>query len=250
MNRFLRIVLVATSALLAGTMSAYAQLPQRFHDSLGRPPDNENAGLAIEQVGVLLYPSSMLYQAIYSGEARVVISVDEKGMLTDYLVTGYTEEEFAKAAVMAIKRWKYQPALVRGEPRLSRAEVIFEFRDRGVIVSSLPGAMVQRVLSSAYGQRYAYAPCQLRELDQIPTPIHVVSPAIEASKTAHEVTVGFFIDEEGKVRMPAVNRSSADDYYAAAAVAAVEQWRFNPPLRKGRPVLVYAEQVFNYLPKS
>jgi TonB family protein len=249
MNRLLSIALVTILALLAGATIARAQLAQRLHDPLVRSQDGDNAGIAIDQVGVLPYPSSMLYEGIYSGEARIVISVDEKGQLNDYLVTGYTEKEFAKAAVLAIKRWKYKPALVRGDPRLSRAEVFFEFRDRGVIVSNLPGAMETRVLSSAFGQRYAYAPCQLRELDQIPTPIHVVSPAIEASSAAHEVTVGFFIDEEGKVRMPAVNRASADDYYAAAAVAAVEQWRFNPPLRKGQPVLVYAEQVFNYLPK-
>jgi outer membrane biosynthesis protein TonB len=38
--------------------------------------------------------------------------------------------------------------------------------------------------------------------------------------------------------------------YAAAAVSAVEQWRFEPPLRKGAPVLVYAQQEFSFHPKE
>lgn len=217
--------------------------------ALERP--GENAGIAMEQVGVLVYPSSMLYNGIHSGEVRIVISVDEQGKLTDYLVTGYTHQDFANSAVAAIKRWKYQPALVRGEPRMSRAEVHFEFRNKGVVVQSLPGALDGRMVLNSFGESYVYAPCRLRDLDQIPTPVQkLVDPVTKGDDRSHKVTVGFFIDEEGRTRMPAVDRSSADDFFAAAVAVAVEQWRFNPPLRKGRPVLVYAEQPFTFLPKK
>jgi len=30
----------------------------------------------------------------------------------------------------------------------------------------------------------------------------------------------------------------------------VEQWRFEPPLRKGKPVLVLVEQQFKFRPKK
>ena len=74
---------VAVLSLLAvGSVSA-----------LERP--GENAGMAMEQVGVLTYPSSMLYAGVHSGEVRIVISVDEQGKLTDYLVTGFTHQDFA-----------------------------------------------------------------------------------------------------------------------------------------------------------
>jgi TonB family protein len=79
--------------------------------------------------------------------------------------------------------------------------------------------------------------------------VQVVSPLVNFSEKAHTVTVEFYIDEQGNVRMAAVPRESAGDIYAAAAVAAVEQWRFEPPLRKGRPVLVLAQQEFNFRPK-
>lgn len=212
-------------------------------------PDG-SVGIAIDQVGVLVYPPLMLYNAIYSGEVSTVISVDENGELTDLLVTGYTDKAFADAAVAALKRWVYKPARVMGRARASRADVLFQFKDQGVIVQNLPGALEQRALTGYMQGRYIYQPCKLRELDRIPTPVHVVRPSIKSDGSKHSITVEFYIDEEGKVRMPAVAKESADDDYAAAAVTAVEQWRFEPPLRKGRPVLVYAQQEFTFHSKE
>jgi TonB family protein len=210
--------------------------------------DETDAGIAIHQTSVLVYPPMMLYNAIYYGEARVAISVNQDGKLTDYLVTGYTNQSFAEASVAALKRWSYEAARAKGKARASRADVLFIFRDRGVIVQNLPGALEQYRTFGNTQDRYTFEPCKLRELDRIPDPIHVVAPIAAKSSLVHSVTVEFYIDEEGQVRMPAVARESVDDEYAAAAVAAVEQWRFEPPLRKGRPVLVYAQQEFDFRP--
>ena len=46
-----------------------------------------------------------------------------------------------------------------------------------------------------------------------------------------------------------LQRTQADDIYAAAAVAAVEKWQFEPPLRKGQAVLVLAHQEFTFVDK-
>lgn len=233
--------------MLIGFFTAAGPLPGA---DASRTAREENSGIAINQNSVLVYPPMMLYNAIYYGEARVVISVDENGKLTDYLVTGYTNEAFAEAAVGALKRWSYESARANGQARASRADVLFIFRDRGVIVQNLPGALEQHKTFGALQDRYTFKPCKLGELDRIPNPIHVVSPVAAKSSGLHTVTVEFYIDDEGKVRMPAVARESADDIYAAAAVSAVEQWRFEPPLRKGRPVLVYAQQEFSFRPKE
>ncbi|RXK53036.1 TonB family protein [Oleiharenicola lentus] len=213
------------------------------------PASEADVGVAINQTTVLVYPPRMLYEAIYSGEARVVISVDADGDLTDCLVTGYTHKVFAEAAVDALKRWRFEPARARGIARAARTEVQFLFRDRGVIVQNLPGAMEQRMILGELRERYTFSPCKLSELDRIPNPVHVVSPVVPRTSRERHVTVAFYIDPEGRVRMPAVERDAADDEYAAAAVAAVEQWRFESPLRKGQPVLVYAEQEFKFQPK-
>jgi TonB family protein len=242
MNKILLLRACFTLTLLP--LSAVAASP------LEPSPSDADVGISIEQVGVLVFPPSMLYSGVSSGEVHTAISVDQEGKLVDYLLISYTEKAFADAAVAAIKRWKYQAARVHGRAQSSRADVIFSFRDQGVVVQSLPGAAERRVIEEMLNGRFIYRACQLRDLDRIPTPVHVVPPVFSGDSRKRTVTVGFYIDEEGKVRLPSVSRDDADDFLAAAAVEAVEKWRFEPPLRKGFPVLVYAEQEFNFTPKE
>lgn len=247
MTRIPRIVFLAILLSLIWVSPASAQGAKT---GLGqRPVDDDNVGIAIEQVGVLVYPSTMIYDGVDSGEVRAAISVDSDGNLKDCLITAYTMPEFADVVLAALKRWRYRPAKANGVPTASRSDLLFEFRNKGVVVQTLPGAMVRRAFFDALDGHYQYRPSQLRDLDRIPTPVHVVAPVANSDDQFHSVTVEFYIDEQGSVRMAAVPRESAGDVYAAAAVAAVEQWRFEPPLRKGKPVLVLVEQEFNFRPK-
>jgi outer membrane biosynthesis protein TonB len=49
--------------------------------------------------------------------------------------------------------------------------------------------------------------------------------------------------------MPAVLSADYDEL-ASLAVAAIQQWKFEPPTRKGVPVMVRAKQVFHFGPKK
>ena len=93
-----------------------------------------------------------------------------------------------------------------------------------------------------------YRPHSLKELDRIPTPIAAPSPGFPA-RFAHggagQVTVSFYIDEDGAVRLPSVDESDDPDL-AAAAIDALRNWKFEPPTWKRRPVLVRASQQFNF----
>lgn len=249
MTKAISPALILCLLAIALPVRSVADLPRS--DPMQRPAANDNAGIAIDQIGVLVYPQMMTLNAIFSGEVRVAISVDPQGNLTDYLITAYTNTGFADVVVAALKRWRYHPAKVNGRPVASRTNLQFEFRDQGVIVQTLPGAIVRQAFFNGMGldEHFAYKPSQLKDLDRIPTPVEVVSPVVVSDDKEHQVTVEFYIDEKGQVRMPAVAREAADDVFAAAAVMAVERWRFEPPMRKGRPVLVLAEQQFNFRPK-
>jgi TonB family protein len=235
------------------TLSTLLVLPALLFvaDAPARTTPADDVGIGIDQTVPVTYPATMQTRGIPTGEARVVISVDAEGRLTDCLVVGYTHEAFANEVVSAVKRWVYEPARVGGHARAASTNLIFKFSsDYSVIVEGL-GAGVETHFIPELRNRYSYAAYQLRHLDRIPTPVHVVQPSLsDLPEKPRTVIVEFYIDEEGRVRAPSVSLAEAENIYAAAAVAAVEQWRFEPPLRRGKPVLVVAKQEFRFLAKK
>jgi TonB family protein len=213
--------------------------------------------MKIIQTELTLFPHSVEILGINRGEARVAIQVDEKGNLGDQLITGYSHKAFAEAATSALKKWRYEPAWLNNEPRGVTAELTFTFESQGLTVVNLtPTSYVEIRDYELRPNSYAYSRCSLRQLDRIPTPVKVVKPGypVEASqkpRSAH-VTVTFYIDEQGRVRLPSVSPETSvnDEIFAAAAVDAVTRWEFEPPMSNGRPVLVFAQQDFNFLPEA
>lgn len=242
---------VKPALLINGLILVFLPLLARGDDVIRRiTGTGQDMGIGIEQVGVLVYPPSMTADAVFSGEARAVISVDAEGKLSDWLIIGYTQRAFAEAAAAAVQRWRYDPAIINGQRRASRAHILFEFKTQGVVVQTLPSALIRQIARPGADEHYVFQPCRLSELDRTPEPEQVVVPAVKLEGSPRSVTVEFYIDEQGRVRMPAVDREAADDLLAAASVAAVEKWRFKPPLRKGKPVLVYAQQQFDFKSKD
>jgi len=197
-----------------------------------------------------LFPPRLLQKGLTQGMVHLAINTDQEGKLVEWLVTGYTQPEFADSVVAAVKQWKFTPAELRGERVGTTIELIFQFEARGVVVSSsnlsdqLEAEMLRRI-----GAHYIYAPCSLRELDRIPTPIVTVMPIYPEELARRgvkgRVTIEFYIDEKGQVRVPSVAVED-DAVLTSLAIAALRQWRFEPPTRNGNPVLVKASQVFNF----
>jgi TonB family protein len=209
--------------------------------------------MKITQTEPVTYPIAATTLGLTTGEVQVSIQIDEKGELTDYLITGYTHKAFADRTVMALKKWHYEPAWLDGKPHSTTTDLTFSFQSQGLVVVDLTVNNIMEVrnlqLRSDY---YGYAACTLSQLDRIPTPSKVVKPrfpfAPPENRKAAVVTVHFYIDQDGHVRMPAVSRetSQQNDQFAAEALAAISQWEFEPPLSKGKPVLVSAVQDFNF----
>jgi TonB family protein len=207
--------------------------------------------LKILQTADPIFPSHLMQLGVADGEARVVINTDASGKLADWLVVGYSHREFAEAAVVAIKQWKFEPARLQGEPVGTTVELAFYFEVKGVVVSTtcaveyLEGQLM-RILKDSY----TYHPCSLRELDRIPTPIVIITPqysgALAQKGVTGKVTVEFFIDETGAVRLPAASAKD-DTMLTALAIDALRQWKFAPPTSKGRGVLVKASQEFDFV---
>jgi len=200
------------------------------------------------------FPEDLIPTFRNGGYARVEISVTEEGKLGEWLVTGYTHRRFADAAMEAIKEWTFEPARLMGEPISVSITLTFNFEVKGVVISTTGSDSVTARFNEMLGNvDSAYTTCTLRELDRIPVPRKTVVPlygkALADRGVNGEVTVEFYIDEQGTVRMPFV-LGRPDVALANLAVDAVRQWSFEPPTRQGRPVLVHVRQLFQFKPTS
>ena len=237
--------LLIVSSGLALSVSGFAAAPA--------PADY--VPMKVIQTERIIYPRRAIQLGITTGEVHVSLQVDETGKLTDVLVTAYTHPVLAESAVQGLKKWRYEPAWLGGEAMSATVDLEFQFESRGLVVVdlSINSYVELRDLQLRPGA-YTYKACTLREHDRIPTPSKVVQPLYpyEAAQKQQSavVTVQFYIDEEGRVRLPAVSRATSEKNgaFAAAAVNAVSQWQFEPPLSKGQPVLVAVRQDFNFNP--
>jgi TonB family protein len=214
----------------------------------------EDRSLRIIQTVETNFPPGLLMDGIREGRVRAVLHVDENGKLLDCLVTGFTHEAFARELLTQMSGWQFEPARQRGETVSARAEVMFAFEARGQVISVQPG----QGLTTSTGD-WGKTPlqsllCRLSDLDTPPKLVHVVQPdhpgrRLQPPELRGSATVDFYIDGEGRTRMPVVTRAS-HEVFGAAAATALSQWRFAPPTCAGRPVLVRATQQFTFSEKS
>jgi len=204
----------------------------------------------IHQTVPASFPFRLMRGGFTHGEARVRVSVGADGELLDALMIACTHRDFGEEALQAVRRWRYEPERVKGEPIGVVTEIAFSFEVSGVV------AIEKRTPSSRDDEftppdPYAYRAEPLKRLDRIPTPTQVVPPVYpkvwsDAGLTG-TVTVDFYIDESGRARIPVVI-GETDRHLASSAIAAVGQWRFEPPTCRGQPVLVHAQQIFSFQP--
>jgi TonB family protein len=213
--------------------------------------------MRIDQTVEAAYPRKLVAIGLKSGAASLAIAVDDDGRLTDTLVTAYSHPAFAESALGAVKRWKFEPARVHGAARKSKSDITFRFELEGVVVVTLtPITYGELVHFKIAPDSEAYSACTLAQLDRIPNPTKIVNPVyptqMARSSSGGHIHVEFYIDETGRVRMPSVSRETdeASEELSAAAITAVAQWQFDPPTAKGKPVLVLAQQDFNFKPAA
>jgi TonB family protein len=197
-----------------------------------------------------VFPQHALQVGLTSGEACIAIAVDSTGQLADHLVVGYTFPDFAEVAVAAVKRWRFEPALLGGEPVGSIVELTFHFETKGpVVITQNIMEFLEARMVRMMQEGYSFHPCLAAKLDGMPTPVTRVTPVyskdLAGKGVKGAIKVEFYIDETGTVRLPSV--SAADDaVLGSLAVNAVNQWKFTPPTSHGRAVLVKAVQVFDF----
>ncbi len=193
------------------------------------------------------FPSTLRYSSYYKGFAKVVFMVDKSGQSYDFLIIETTHPLFGEVALSALQQWQVEPAIVDGRIQPSRHTVDVKFRNEGVVIEKSIDQVIQSMISPDSPAGTHYRVSELKELDRIPNFLTRISPilpaGLEPGKTSGQVKLEFYIDEKGKVRAPGV-LESPNDILADAAITAVVNWQFEPPLKDGKPVVARAIQRF------
>ena len=234
------LLLLAIAPLASTTQAQSTPVPRDLADTI-----------RLERYTEPAFPLTLRNRGIAEGYAQAQLLVAADGTVLETFVSVYSHREFAEAAEAAMHSWKFRPA-TEPDALPQRFNLRINFRREGLFVVQ---GDLQTNLNAYLGHNAredeSITLCKLRDLDAIPEPLTFVVPlypaALKQQNTQGAAAVSFFIDEEGKVRVPSIAGASNPEF-AAAALAAVKQWTFNPPLRKGRPTRVFAVQEFTFAP--
>jgi TonB family protein len=197
------------------------------------------------------FPASTRLEGQHQGIVTVAIGRDADGRVNDLLILDSTHARLTEAVHAAVSQWRFarpanQPSALGPVVPLVR----FLFKAGGI-------AMVTPAAARATAPRSPdTAPVVLptiADLDGDMTPVHQVFPRWRSRAgerpTAASVTVKYFIDEAGHVRVPVVLEASSPDL-GEAALHAIAEWQYPPPRLAGRPAVAIDIQTFQFVEKE
>ncbi len=204
------------------------------------------------------FPYSLANDGVTSGTATYLIVVDNQGILRDHLLVSASHRLFGEAVGSVLPEWEYYPVEIDGERVNAKHRVTVNFEGGGTFVvgwDSPDRIIDSRLSAEARGLNdEEYQIAQLDQLDALPEPLQVAQPTLPAPDLVPpeglRVVYHFFIDEEGRVRIPWLDEQKlqhVDDSILDATYDALMQWEFTPPKINGRPVIVRASQPFVFL---
>ena len=216
--------------------------------AMGAPPDSVHWRRYEDPV----FPVELLGTSERSGFVNLVITYDAEGRISDRLAIEASHPSFVAAVYEASRRWEVE---TEGMAHTIRRETFrFEFVRSQTIVN-----MTQRdAVKSSFSKlgdlsATAIGTCKEEELRRPMKPLSTVVPAFPAELAGKNLrgfaTIGFVVDGAGRVRVPAVTDASSPEF-GEVALAAVRQWRFEPPRRDNLPVQVMADRTFRFGPQG
>jgi hypothetical protein len=198
------------------------------------------------------FPGHALFEGVATGRATVGVMLDQAGRPLDFLLIRYTRDYFGQALLAEAKHRGYTPKRLHGTavPGPFTFSYHFEPPDGLTSISSFEAAE-RRAEEVGGGARYIYEPHREEELDGgrlEPTRVRIpVLPAgsIPPDKRPVKALVSFYVDEQGRVRLPNVESALAPEL-VAPALGALQQWAFKAPQMKTKPVLVRAMRAVTF----
>ena len=120
---------------------------------------------------------------------------------------------------------------------LHKYKWIFNPYDGDVRISDAAAAILKRIRLGGEAGKFI----SLKELDERIAPVEQKSPIFPTSAgiwtNKGDTLIEFYVDEPGQAQLPRIITAS-EPVFGYAACQAIAAWRFTPPLKNGRPVVV------------
>ena len=244
-NRSLRrhSALVAIAAVLPGLV--LAQLA----------PNEQSAHvMRLDRFVVPDFPAFLRQSGVLQGTVVVAVGHETGNRATDVLVLESTDPRFTDAALDAIREWKFAAPNVPSDQSEATVPIVrFLFTTGSVSVVPLTASTGRSSSSRAVRAETPIELPNFSHLDHVPKPLQNPPPefpiALRGRVTNGTVVVKYFVDAEGRVRLPTIITATEPEF-AAAALTAIRQWRFEPPRIDGKSVVALERLSFQFAGNS
>ncbi|MDB6095488.1 MAG: transport protein TonB [Verrucomicrobia bacterium] len=182
------------------------------------------------------------------GEAEVRFVVSADGTVAAAKVMSASRPEFGAALAAAIEAWRFTAPTFEGKRTMALLSRKQQFSPGNRDLSSdVQGKRVMKLLRAGKNEFAG-----LVDLDETPRVIYQVPACypklLEEQAVAGVAQLEFIIDQGGRVRAPRIVSASREEFGWAAATA-VQQWFYEPPRRRGKPVDVRLSMPFEFNPR-
>lgn len=239
------------AAIGAVTMLAWAIAPaSAFADVYSI--DTSSVNLTIDVQRRPIFPVALQQQGYTEGKVIIAFEIDHTGELRDWLPIESSHPAFVQSIARVIDSWDFSPPLINGESQSIVSRLTIDYRSTGNVLSfdlasGLSSVRFNELIGwSEHHSRLA----KVRELDTPPRPIKQVAPTVPTDVIARyggtTAIFSFYVDETGAVRIPSLRQinGDAEPGMLLAAQEALEQWRFEPPTSRSKPVSIRLSQSF------
>lgn len=179
------------------------------------------------------------------GEVLVAFVVDSRGGVREPHVVRASHPGFRDEAIAAVSRWKFKPGRMDGKAvnTVMQVPIVFGFEDG----SGNTGWSVRRPRKFPDEVPESYRWDEAPELIQFSPPIYPRAAFLEGRKG--KVRVVFIVGPDGFVWQTNVDESGDEDL-KAAAIAAVQTFRFNPAKKDGERCGAVLSMEFDFKPSK
>ncbi len=168
---------------------------------------------------------------------ELVIEIDEKGNVSEANVLKAAHASFGNAALEAVRKWKYKPAMRNGKAvRVRRVQPVYFSFDETNSSARTTNLSRNRKSKNSTGVMYP----EILSQGMPVYPFNLLADGLNGS-----ATINFVVGEDGSVVTTEIFKQSRSEFGLAAA-SALLYWKFKPAKKGGLPIPFALQQEFSF----